>query len=197
MNEAAPLRLFIELTLPDSVVAELGRIQRACKTRTPDGLVRWVPPAGVHLTLRFLGDVARDRQPVVEAAIAAAVGDAPGARRLALNAYGTFPGGKAAPRVLFIGLKDLDGSLPALAQALDRSLAAAGWPAEGRPYRPHLTLGRVREELRPTQLSALRAAMTEWAPPPTLAVEARQLALMRSELGPGGSRYTRLFAAAL
>ena len=193
----APLRLFIELTLPASVVAELGRIQRACRARVSDGLVRWVPPEGVHLTLRFLGDVKRERQTVVEAAVAAAVAAAPGARRLALEAYGTFPGGKAAPRVLFVGLRDLAGSLPDLAQALDRALASAGWPAEDRPFRPHLTLGRVREGLRPAQLTALRAAMTEWAPPTALAFEASQLALMRSELGPGGSRYSRLYAAAL
>lgn len=191
------LRLFIELTLPATVVAELGRIQRACRAHTPEGVVRWVPPEGVHLTVRFLGDVARDRQPLVEAAIAAAVRDAPGEKRLALGTYGTFPGGKAAPRVLFVGLRDLDGSLPALAQALDRSLAAAGWPAEGRPYRPHLTLGRVREGLRPAQITALRGAMTDWAPPPSFAFDARQLALMRSELAPGGSRYSRLYAAAL
>ncbi|HRF50886.1 MAG TPA: RNA 2',3'-cyclic phosphodiesterase [Anaerolineales bacterium] len=190
-------RLFIELTLPSAVVDELGMLLRACRDRVPAGSMRWVAPEGIHLTLRFLGDVPLRRQADLESVLAAVARRAPGLRRLALEGYGAFPGGRAAPRVFFVGLRDVSGTLPALTRGLDDALAEAGWPSEGRPFHPHLTLGRVKEELRPAQMSELRRALAECPRPEALTFEASQLALMRSELARTGSRYSRLFTAAL
>ena len=151
MSDDETLRLFIELTLPPEIVEALGRIQRVCRTRLPEGSIRWVAPEGIHLTLRFLGETAGSRQTDAEAAVKAAVRAAPGPQRLELSGYGSFPSGRTAPRVLFVGLRDVGGGLPALTAALDKALARVGWAPEGRPFRPHLTLGRVREDLRTTR----------------------------------------------
>lgn len=197
MTDPINLRLFIELELPATVVTALGRIQKACRSKLPDGTVRWVPPDGIHLTLRFLGEVEAARRPAAETALRKAAKQAPGERRLQLDGYGTFPGGKEAPRVLFVGLSDLSDNIPALSQALDQALDAAGWPTERRRLRPHLTLGRVREGLRPTQIDALRRAIGALPALEPLAFAGKCLALVRSELSTGGSRYTRLAAAEL
>ncbi|HRE30249.1 MAG TPA: 2'-5' RNA ligase family protein, partial [Anaerolineales bacterium] len=77
-------RLFIELTLPSAVVDELGMLLRACRDRVPAGSMRWVAPEGIHLTLRFLGDVPLRRQADLESVLAAVARRAPGLRRLAL-----------------------------------------------------------------------------------------------------------------
>jgi len=195
----ATQRLFIELMLPSEVVTAVGVLQRACRERLPAGSVRWVAPDGIHLTLRFLGEVPVRRHPELEQLLTAVARQAPGARRLALTEYGSFPGGRAAPRVLFVGLRDDGGSasLSALARALDDALAEAGWPHEGRPFRPHLTLGRVPEGLAPARLAALRQALVSCPPPEPVTFDSSGLALMRSEQLRTGSRYTRLFFAAL
>ncbi|MBL8094098.1 MAG: RNA 2',3'-cyclic phosphodiesterase [Anaerolineales bacterium] len=197
MSDDETLRLFIELTLPPEIVEALGRIQRVCRTRLPEGSIRWVAPEGIHLTLRFLGETAGSRQTDAEAAVKAAVRAAPGPQRLELSGYGSFPSGRTAPRVLFVGMRDVGGGLPALTAALDKALARVGWAPEGRPFRPHLTLGRVREDLRTTQIETLRSALAALPKVEPLAWDAKEVALVRSQMGPGGSRYSRLVAAAL
>lgn len=185
-------RLFVAIDLGEAARRALGEAQAAC--RRADLPVRWVDPAGAHLTLKFLGETDRAQVGPLGAALRAVAGRH---RPVLLHtgAPGVFPNPRR-PRVLWLGLTGALDRLAALQRDVDDALAALGFPRETRSFSPHLTLGRVREGARPadvagvaTTLAGVRAAA---APLPV-----ERIRLMRSELARGGSRYTTLLEAPL
>ncbi len=190
-------RLFVGVPLSDPVRGEVGRlverVRAAVAAETDhDGSggardVRWVRMEGLHLTLRFLGPTLDDRRPEVEAAMrAAAAGATPFPIRI--GGGGAFPS-PTRPRVLWLGVTTGAEQLAALAAALERGLAAAGWPPEERPYRAHLTLARA-DGVRagPATAGALMAEaerfVGEWI--------ADRIVLFESHTGGGPARYEAL-----
>ncbi len=180
------MRLFIAIELPPSVRRELSALQERLRPRCPGW--RFVRAEGIHLTLRFLGEVdaARDaasRGAWREAAAASA------AIRLRIGGLGVFPGA-ARPRVLWVGTNEASesaGRLEALARRMEEAARACGFPPETRPFRAHLTLARAGSGGPPA------------LPPPdaggcALDVRAEEAALIRSELRPDGARYSRIEA---
>jgi 2'-5' RNA ligase len=175
-------RLFVALELPVAVRAQLAAFGHAAADG--DEGLRAVGEEALHVTLAFLGhrDVA-DLAPAAEAvrnvntaAPALALGDplwlAP--RR---------------PHVLTVALDDIDGTLATLRATVVDSLAATlDWEAESRPFRPHVTVARVRRGAR------VRRDLPD-APQATFAGEA--LTLLRSHLGRGPARYEALERVAL
>jgi 2'-5' RNA ligase len=148
------MRLFAGIPIVDEarreIVALLGRL------RESGWPVRWVHDDGVHLTLKFFGEVAPERLQVIEEAVRfAARGTGPLALRL--EALGAFPSA-ARPRVLWIGVEG-PSALELLYDRLERGGEAIGFPPEGAPFQPHVTLGRVREGHR-----LRRAASTSSTP---------------------------------
>jgi RNA 2',3'-cyclic 3'-phosphodiesterase len=184
------MRLFLAITLPDEVRAGITRAGARARAQVPH--VRWVREESLHLTLRFVGerpdaDVPRLAEAVEHAmmgmgAFAATVHDA-----------GAFPNFRR-PRAVWLDMHPHE-SFVSIATRLDAVLAGLGIDAENRPFRPHVTLGRVREPLSPAEGEALErelGAMRErWA------LTIREVILMRSSPGPGGSIYTPLAAAPL
>jgi 2'-5' RNA ligase len=102
--------------------------------------LRWVPPPNLHLTLRFLGPVRREAVEAIERKLAAELA-ALRPFELEARGLGGFPS-LAEPRVLWIGVRE-EPALVALQQAIEGWLAELGFPREERPYRPHITIGRV------------------------------------------------------
>jgi 2'-5' RNA ligase len=148
--------------------------------------VRWARPETYHVTLHFLGDVEPEAIPALARSLGGAVADvAPFPLRL--GAPQLFPDARR-PRVVALGLEP-EGPLRALAGAVERGVAAAGLPAPDRPFRAHLTLGRIPGR-------SARVALPGSAPPaPETPV--REVILFRSELRPGGARHTPLERFAL
>ena len=184
-------RLFVAIDLGDEARRALGEAQAVC--RRANLPVRWVDAAGAHLTLKFLGETDRARVEPIEAALRAAAGrQRP--LRLHTGGPGAFPNLRR-PRVLWLGLEGALEPLAVLQREIDGALAGLGFPREGKPFRPHLTLGRVREgaSLPADDLDAAFAGVRRVAAP--LPVES--IRLMRSELGAGGARYTTLLTAPL
>lgn len=102
--------------------------------------VRWVRLDGLHVTLRFIGPTLEPRIPEALAAVrAAAAKTTPFEAGIA--GAGAFPG-RDRPRALWLGIGPGADDLASLTRAVDGELAARGWPAEERPFRPHLTLAR-------------------------------------------------------
>lgn len=137
-------RIFIAAPLPGEVSSEVAAlVDRVRLAGAADGGrdVRWVRLDGLHLTLRFLGPTLDHRiGPVLDAVrIAAAQGHA---FVVTIGGAGTFPN-DARPRALWLGLRSGGEELATLAGAVDRALAGAGWPAEAKPFRAHLTLARA------------------------------------------------------
>ena len=119
----------------------------------PGDDVRWSRLDGVHLTVKFYGDVDSERLPDIQAGLARAAAQA-APMRLAVEGLGVFPNPQR-PQVIWAGLAgDLSG-LHTLQAAVEAEATALGFKAEEREYAPHLTLGRVNSRLRPTQHRAL------------------------------------------
>jgi 2'-5' RNA ligase len=154
------MRLFIALDLPDDVRAELA----AAQARLGGHAVRWAAAEGMHLTLQFLGEVEAGRVDGLLAALAV-VSAPPFALRLA--GLGAFPSA-ARPRVLWAGLGGDLGALGALQRAVTAATSALGFPPEERPFTPHLTLGRARQDVGDAQIHDLAAALRAVAPPAPL-----------------------------
>lgn len=140
------MRTFIAIDLDPALKATLLELVGALKRKGAD--VRWVQPQGLHLTLKFLGEVGPAGLP----AVAEAVRKAAAEKRsfpLVLQGTGTFPGG-ARPRVLWAGVREVP-ELMDLQRAVEEGLEKVGYPREARPFHPHLTLGRVNGPSRITE----------------------------------------------
>ena len=186
-------RLFIAIDLPDEVKTLLRALQAQLGRHTQ--AVRWADPNGTHLTLKFLGEV---RVAQIEAVTQGVQQAAHGARPLTLStaALGGFPNGQR-PRVLWLGVAGDLEPLRALQAAVEREIAPLGFPTEQRPFSPHLTLGRSHKDPRPAELVEIGRALAQIAAPQPVSFEVRELVLMRSELRPGGARYTPVAHAGL
>jgi 2'-5' RNA ligase len=134
------MRLFAGIPIVDDARREImALLDRLRGSAWP---VRWVPDEGLHLTLKFFGEVAPDRLDVIEEAVRFAAGGT-GPLDLRLDGLGAFPS-TVRPRVLWVGV-DGPPALELLYDRLERGGEAIGFPPEGSPFRPHVTLGRVRE----------------------------------------------------
>jgi 2'-5' RNA ligase len=179
------IRAFIAVEAADEMVARLTAVQDALRGAEAD--VGWTAPAGLHLTLKFLGDVAESRIPGLTEALAAVAGrQAPFTIRVA--GVGVFPNPRH-PRIIWAGVTDGADALRALASDVEAAMTAAGVPPEERPFRAHLTLGRVRA---PHGLQRLMPLLDRYAAEDFGAQPVASVTFMRSELSPHGARYTVL-----
>lgn len=134
------MRLFAAIPVTEPARAEaLGFLGRLRQTDWP---VRWVGDEGLHLTLKFFGEVASEREDVIAEALRfAAKGVLP--LPLRLDHLGAFPS-RRRPRILHLGLEST-AALELLQDRIERGGEAIGFPPEGTPFNPHVTLGRIRE----------------------------------------------------
>ena len=185
------MRAFIALPLPPGWTAALSATISLLRRTAPDAVARWVDPAGVHLTLKFLGDTESGRAPAILDALA---GELAGAAppTLWLCRLGTFPGRGGTPRVIWAGVSGDTEGLAELHRRVERVAVGLGWAPEGRAFRPHLTIGRVRERATAAQGRAVADAVAG-APPPSAGVwRADTVRLYRSVLTRQGAVYTNL-----
>lgn len=182
------VRTFVALLIPEAWAEYLGRIRADLSDQT-SGL-SWVKAENVHITLRFLGDLGDSG---VRRAGAAVRRGAEGVAAVParLGGLGGFPS-LERPRVLWVGLAEGSEGATALARAVNDALRQDGFGPADKPFRPHLTLARVREGAR--GLPAVRAYRP--APPPE-AVVLDRVSLMKSDLEPAGARYTPLLEVRL
>lgn len=179
------MRLFIALT-PEATV------QRAvwdafAPLRAKQLPVAWVAAENVHLTLKFLGEVADGREAEIRSALASAV---QGTRTITLvvRGAGVFPNSRA-PRVVWAGVEP-DPAIEILADRIERSCAPLGFPTEGRAFRPHLTLGRAKRDARPRDWAGMSELLGGITLETTTVLDG--VDLVRSELRRGGSVYHRV-----
>jgi 2'-5' RNA ligase len=178
-------RAFVAIPLPEDVRERLAALQERLRPARAD--VKWVEPGLMHVTLRFLGDLADGARPALEAGLrAAATGAAP--IDLEARGLGAFPA-SGAPRVVWAGLAEREpGRLAALASAVEGAAAAAGFPPETRPFTAHVTLGRAKSPRNAAALRALLAGAGGDAGAGAFRMEA--FVLYRSDLSPQGPTYT-------
>jgi 2'-5' RNA ligase len=177
------MRIFLAADLTETLRAQVAVVQQ---TLAREGVrrIRWVDPSGIHLTLRFCGQLARESLD----RLAAALAPGPPFPRFAVRVggLGRFPP-RGAPRVLFLEV-GRDARLESLAAWLEDRATASGIARADRPYHAHLTLGRFLPGAAfPHLLSA------PWAEDVgELPVE--RVVIFRSHLGSGGARYEAMHA---
>jgi len=184
------LRTFIAFPLPAAVRDHIRTLQDG--VRAEGFRMRWVKPENIHLTLKFLGNVAPADIDGIADAMAKAVGSAP-VIRLGAKGLGVFPGINR-PRVLWVGLQGETRSLIEIQKQLDERLERVGIAPETRPFKAHLTIARAKGNLNSKALVEVMAALgnTESAP-----FTAEEMVLYQSELKPDGAVYTRLKSVSL
>ena len=174
------MRLFAALPIAEPARGEIAKLLECL--REPAWPLRLVHDQGLHLTMKFFGEVAPGRLEVIEEVVRAAV-PGTGALPIQLAELGAFPNERRA-RVVWVGL-DAPPGLELLQDRLERRAEAIGFAPEGTPFRPHVTLGRVREGHR-LPAGALQSLEGQYDRVGFLASE---LVLYESVLGRGGPRY--------
>jgi 2'-5' RNA ligase len=183
------IRTFIAVDLPHPVRRSLGEFQEELKRAR--AAVSWVRPEQVHLTVKFLGSVASEQIGPIRQTLERVVTSA-SPLRLQPVGCGAFP---SVPnmRVIWFGLEGDLARLAELVGEVEAALVPLGFKAEDRPFRPHLTLGRVKGK---QNLRVLQQALAAHTAIRAEAFDVDQLVLYKSDLRPEGARYTPLFHAA-
>ncbi len=157
--------------------------------------IRWVRPEGIHLTLKFLGETRPDQVEAVKVALDRAASEV---RPFAftVGGMGCFPNTRR-PRVIWVGLYEPSGTLSRLRDAVESHVAPLGFPTEKRPFRPHLTLGRVQRYASKSEVREVGevVAASEIGNLDEMRVE--RVSYIKSDLRPGGAVYTTLYEAQL
>lgn len=185
METEKKIRTFLAIDLPEEIKSELGKIQKRLRPKIEG--VRWTRPEGIHLTLKFFGNVAGDDCGSISEAVKSAItGVKP--LNLELGTIGAFPG-PTRPRVIWIGVGGQTKELIDLTKELDRNFERIGFPPEGRAFKPHLTLGRLRV---PGSAVGFPKVLEEGKNYQAGSFRCTGLTLFRSDLKPTGAVYTRL-----
>lgn len=175
-------RLFIAIALSEQQKTELGALQQKIKGYL-DG-VRWVRPEGLHLTLKFLGETDPGRFEAVKAAMEE-TGSSAGSFVVTYGQSGVFPSPQRA-RVVWIGLTKGETAVRELAVKLDRALKRRGFKPEKRSFKPHLTIGRIRDTLAREKVQQFIEREGSFE---TGSSRVEEIILFESKLSPQGASY--------
>lgn len=187
------LRTFIALEIPAQLQDAIQR-QTVALRKAADTSVRWVTPHNLHLTLKFLGDVSSTNIQFLTQMLTREAAQHAGFT-LQIGGLGSFPNSRR-PRVIWVGIQ-APAELEALQRGIESAAARLGYSAEERPFSPHLTIGRVRQNPTAAEQSNLHAALEAVHIGQIGRTDVTEVHLIKSELQPGGSVYTRLFSAQL
>lgn len=138
------MRTFIAIELDDKLKEQLSTLIKELMSVSRN--IRWVKRQGMHLTLKFLGEVAQDKIREIESSLAA-IARNNDTFPLQLKGTGAFPPGKRNPRVLWVGITENPGLLR-LHDEVESGCEQLGFSREKRRFHPHLTLGRVKDYSR-------------------------------------------------
>jgi len=188
-HDPEQIRSFVAIELPEEVRKGLARLRDELE-RDEHRFVKWVDPGGMHLTLKFLGNIPSKRVTEVTGAMEEATqGIYP--FRLEISGLGAFPGLKQV-RVFWVGIGGEVDKLSRLQQTIDAGLAALGFAKEERPFVPHLTLARIRQGASPPERRSFGELVDSTIFGEKYPVEVEAVNLMKSQLTPAGAVYTRL-----
>lgn len=184
------MRLFVAVNLPAEERAAIWRA--AAPLREAALPVKWVPADGLHITMKFLGEVSEQNADKVGAALSEAV-RAVRPFDVGLGGFGAFPD-LVRPRVVWCGVEQ-HPALELLANDVEQALHPFNFASELQPFRPHVTLGRAKKDAQPRSLKRLGRDMNtiEYAG----VIPVNSVDLMVSDRGPQGVVYRVRHAALL
>ena len=190
------MRIFIALDLDEAIRKRIELFMDGVRGFAPEA--RWVRPESLHVTLKFIGNKAPEEVEKISQALTQI--PAP-AIEISFRGYGFFPTAKA-PRVFWIGV-ETGPQLAALAKLVDETTAVLGVPKEEHAFSPHLTLARRggsgsgapawrKGDLTNQSFQRLQEKLAALPAPEFGTMTAREFFLFESQLGRGGSRYTKI-----
>lgn len=177
------MRLFVALDLSDAVRAALAQFCKKLRAEFP--AARWVRNEGIHVTLKFIGEVKEQSVAAIEKALGAVRSNVP--VEMIFRGVGFFPDARR-PRVFWAGI-EASPNLPEIAAQIESQLEPLGIARESREFRPHLTLARIPES---RGIEKLHAALRAYGPVEFGSVRTNEMHLIESKLGRGGGNYTRM-----
>jgi len=182
------IRCFIGLPLPEAWQQGLDALALRLAGRLASR-ISWTRPGNWHVTLKFLGEVEQSRLPGIHEALRG-VDFTP--FMLRLGAAGSFSS-RGAPRTLWAGLSEGAEACSQLAGKVDRALAQCGFEVQARDFRPHVTLGRVKQAAGGDDWEIVRQELAEGLCGAAFApARAEEFVSWRSILGPQGPKYLAL-----
>jgi 2'-5' RNA ligase len=183
------MRLFVGVSLPDPLKERVQELLRDLEETVcrPQADVKWTPPAQIHFTVKFIGDVADEQRPVIETALDQA------AHRVApfsitVGGLGHFPT-RGMARILWLGVRSGGENFQNLARSLQTFMDPLGYPAEDRPYIPHATLARLRS-IR--NMAILQAPLEKYKDLEFGTMQVSSFELVQSRLSSAGPEHTVL-----
>jgi 2'-5' RNA ligase len=187
------IRSFIAIELPETVKLNLSQLETQLKSGRQTS-VKWVSPESIHLTLKFLGNILVESTKDIVQAMSEAVRGIP-PFRLGVKDLGVFPNLKRV-QVAWVGVHGEIDKLTQLQQRLDANLSRLGFAPEERPFTPHLTIARLRDNASSAERQALGQliASTQFEAD-IFTVDA--INLMKSQLTRSGPIYSRINQVAL
>ncbi len=188
------IRAFIAIETPHEVQERIARRTAALRRQLPAPIVRWVSPANIHLTLKFLGETSSTTLEHLAILLRAEAAEHT-SFHMSVGGLGVFPN-RAQPRVLWIGLKAPE-ALQVLQRNVEGICARLGYPPEERPFAPHLTIGRIRPRLQPEEKQRIHQALEEVKIEDLGNIPVEAIHIFRSDLQPNGAVYTRLYTLPL
>ncbi|MBW2514475.1 MAG: RNA 2',3'-cyclic phosphodiesterase [Deltaproteobacteria bacterium] len=180
------LRTFVAIELPESRQDDIRKLQHAFASQGLD--IRWVKPMNLHLTLSFLGDVDPPDIDAVESVLSGTAANTP-IFDLSPRGMGVFPNIRK-PRILWVGMAGQTDMLRSVQKSVVGALVPLGFAADKRPYRGHLTIGRIKP--RRTHQGRLVGALRTHQEFVSQAFTVKRLVIFKSDLRPDGPVYTRL-----
>ena len=183
--------MFVAIELDDRIKAGLTSVAAKAKQAAKEGALKFVNPEQAHLTLVFLGEVASPQSDRISAAMQQPIDGVP-PFHMTFGGLGIFPP-RGAPRVLWLGVSEGEREVIALQRLVAGRLEALGVQPEGRPFHPHLTIGRWRQS-RPSDRPSL-AGDTRTASTAGMTVD--RVTLYESRLSSKGPTHTALAHAPL
>jgi RNA 2',3'-cyclic 3'-phosphodiesterase len=189
MTDDVFVRAFVALPVGEDVRSRLAEVQ--AKLRQSHAHVGWVAPENIHVSLAFMGDILQSQVAEVAGALNEAAARAP-AFSFEVENIGVF-GSPRSPRVIWAGIRECP-EMMALQKDIAERITALGIELETRPFRPHLTLGRVRSGRGREDLVRMMEPLSQL---PFGPVAAQDVRLMRSILKPQGAEHSVLHRATL
>lgn len=188
------IRSFIAIELPDELKQELSQLQAKLKAGKQPG-VKWADPYGIHLTLKFLGNISIDKTGEITRVIEESTqGISP--FHLEVKQLGVFPNLRRV-QVVWVGVSGEVDKLGQLQQRIESGLARLGFTPESHPFTPHLTLARLRDQTSSDERQRLGQLIANTSFESAHSIEVAAVNLMKSQLTREGAIYSRISSVKL
>lgn len=188
------IRTFIAIDLPKQTLDSIERQTARLRKGLGDDLVRWVSISNLHLTLKFIGNIAASHIEFLKQMLTQTAESHPNFD-VQIGGVGSFPSSKR-PRVIWVGVH-APAEFASLQKNIETGVTRLGYEKEERPFSPHLTLCRVRPNIDATGIQKIRTELDHFQLGSIGSARIEAVHLYKSDLHSGGSVYTKLFSVPL